>query len=81
MPNNDFLQYGAYLLWERPGESQEWLLDSTPSSAEGPTDAPIGIGKTYFDAQADIHITPVAKGGSGADSWIDVRRSFFKTLS
>ncbi len=73
VPDNEYLQNGAYLLWERPGGDREWLLDATPNSPAGREDSAIGIGRTYSDPAAGIHITPLSKGGSGADAWLDVR--------
>lgn len=73
VPNNEYLQDGAYLVWERPNSNREWLLDTTPNSPVGREDSPIGIGRTYSDQAAGIHITPLSKGGSGADAWLDVR--------
>ena len=67
------LQESAYLLWQRPGYSNRaWLIDTTPGSPEGKFDSSITIGRTYSDETAGVHLTPVATGGSGPDSWIDV---------
>lgn len=58
------------------------LWDMTPGS-RGPTgvtfatmhDAPLQAGRTYTDAEADIHITPVRKGGTAPES-LDVTVCF-----
>jgi PKD repeat protein len=65
-------QNGAYLLWQRANENRSWLIDTTPNSGQGKDDSALSIGRTYSDSLAGIHITPTAKGGSGADQWMDV---------
>jgi len=58
------------------------LIDMTPDS-RGPTnatfatmhDAPLSIGRTYSDADANIHVTPVKKGGTTPES-LDVVVNF-----
>ena len=52
------------------------MLDATPGSTRGREDCAIVVGRTYGDPQACLFITPVAKGGSGADEWIDVVVNF-----
>lgn len=47
------------------------LLDTTPGSPDGKNDSPVIVGRTYSDAPAGVHITPVARSGSG-ENWIDV---------
>lgn len=66
------LQKGVYLNWQRPSQSRSWLLDSTPNSALGKKDAAITLGRTYSDAAAAVHVTPLSVGGTGANRWIDV---------
>lgn len=48
------------------------LLDLHPGSADDRNDSPLVIGRTFSDYEADVHITPVAKGGTVPES-IDVR--------
>ncbi|MFK7910228.1 MAG: PKD domain-containing protein [Akkermansiaceae bacterium] len=67
---NEYLLGGVVLNWEQNGRS--WLIDTTPGSAPGKTDSGVLIGQTYSDTTADIHITPVAQGGSSPDEWVDV---------
>jgi hypothetical protein len=58
------------------------LWDMTPGS-RGPTgttfatmhDAPLLIGRTYTDAEANLHVTPVGKGGTSPES-LDVMVNF-----
>ncbi|MEI8037651.1 MAG: cadherin-like beta sandwich domain-containing protein, partial [Verrucomicrobiota bacterium] len=71
--DNPHLLRGAYLTWQQPGETRCWLLDTTPNSAAGKTDAPVDIGRTYADTTANVFITPLACGGSGSDAYLDVR--------
>lgn len=52
------------------------LLDTTPgtpSENNSKDDAPVVIGRTFSDVAAGVHITPVIKGGTGADNWIEVQ--------
>lgn len=71
---------GAYLTWERAqgstSRNQTWLVDTTPQSANGINDAPISLGRTYSDTASDVHITPVALGGSAPNEYIDVVVNF-----
>jgi PKD repeat protein len=69
---NSYLSRGAYLLWEKPGNNRSWLIDATPSSGLDRTDAALIVGHTYSDSNAGVHLTPLATGGSGADSWLDL---------
>jgi hypothetical protein len=71
--SNNKLEKGIYLNWQRPGETRCWLLDTTPNSLGGKSDSPLSLGRTYSDGEANLHLTPLATGGSGADRWIDVR--------
>lgn len=70
--SNPWLQRGAYLIWERSNTDRGWLLDTTPGSVEGAEDSALRLGRTFSDPIAKVHVTPIATGGSGADSWIDV---------
>lgn len=72
IPGNTFLSQGAYLTWERPGIDNAALLDPTPNSSAGLTDAALRVGVTYSDTTAGVHLTPLATGGSGADAWMDL---------
>ncbi len=77
---NQRLSKGAYLLWQRPPDDnsgdKSCLLDTTPltsgTSASGKADAALDIGRTYSDPTAGIHITPVGRGGSGSNQYLDV---------
>ena len=70
---NAHLQRGAYLIWQRPTEVRCWLLDTTPGTADGKNDAPLDLGRTYSDTNANAHLTPLGIGGSGSRQYLDVR--------
>ncbi|MDP3851872.1 MAG: PKD domain-containing protein [Luteolibacter sp.] len=74
--SNDHLQKGAYLNWQRPGQTKCWVLDTTPGTADGKKDGAIDLGRTYSDTAANIHITPTATGGTGANRYLDVAVNF-----
>lgn len=67
---------GAYILWERPpngtDRNQGWIIDTTPESNGERQDAGISLGRTYSDTDGQVHITPIAVGGSGAETYLDV---------
>lgn len=71
---------GAYITWERAGgntfRNQSWLIDTTPRSTNGKNDAPITLGRTYSDSTSDVHITPIAVGGSTPIEYIDIVINF-----
>lgn len=76
---NAWLKAGANLVWKRPGQGRSWLLDTTPSTLAGTedrTDGSIAIGRTYTDATANLHITPLARGGTAPAEYLDVRVNF-----
>lgn len=70
---NAYMENGLYLIWQRNNTTDGWLLDTTPNSSDGKNDAPIVLGKTYSDTTAGIHITPVAKGGTTPNEYMDVQ--------
>jgi len=66
------LHSGLLLNWSAWQQSNgAELLDAQPATATL-QDAPIIIGKTYADAQAGVYITPLARGLTGTEPWIDV---------
>ena len=70
---NASLQNGVLLdwaPWSQSGGAE--LLDATPATATL-NDAAVVIGRTFSDALAGIHITPLARGATGTDPWLDVR--------
>jgi hypothetical protein len=48
------------------------LVDTQPAT-ESRQDAPVVIGRTFSDRIAGVHITPLARGATGTEPWIDVR--------
>ena len=71
--NNVTQMRGVYLNWQRSGQTRCWLLDTTPNSTGGKNDSSITLGRTYSDTAANVHITTLSTGGTGADQWVDVR--------
>jgi len=75
---NAWTQNGILLNWS-PWENSRFgthLLDTTPGSPAGndsKDDAALVVGRTLSDAQAGVHITPLAVSGGGTDRWIDVQ--------
>ncbi|HEY5910543.1 MAG TPA: Calx-beta domain-containing protein [Verrucomicrobiae bacterium] len=68
---------GVLLNWS-PWESSKGgtdLIDTTPGSpgADSREDAALVIGRTFSDFAAGVHITPLARGVDGTNSWIDVQ--------
>ncbi len=71
---------GAYVNWEKsaagggtPTRNRGWLLDMTPGSADGKNDAGLALGRTYSDTGSNVHLTPIATGGTAPGEWLDVR--------
>ena len=57
---------------ETDGFIESFLLDATPQTPSDFNDAALLVGTTYSDYDADIHITPIGKGGNDPMPWIDV---------
>lgn len=73
---NAWLKAGANIVWKRPGQSRSWLIDTTPGTLAGTsdrTDGSVAIGSTFADAAANVYVTPLARGGTGAGEYLDVR--------
>ena len=79
---NPWTQNGILLNWDpwdngagnSAGGTQ--LLDTTPGTPAGNSskdDSAVVLGRTFTDPSAGIHITPVAKGGTAPETWIDVQ--------
>jgi autotransporter-associated beta strand protein len=84
----DWLRNGIQVDWRRDGGGfRAVMLDMTPFSRDsGPYGANPGyaadnndkedgvvlIGRTFSDTGADIHFTPVARGGAAPNQWLDV---------
>ncbi len=75
---NPWLQHGLLLNWTPWAESNggAQLIDTTPGSpdagdANSRSDAAVVIGRTFNDRAAGVHITPLQRGSTGTDPWID----------
>jgi len=63
--DNRWLMSGLGVRWARSdNKNQSLLLDTTPGSVDGKNDSAVVVGSTFSDPIADIHITPVGKGGT-----------------
>jgi autotransporter-associated beta strand protein len=83
-----WLPFGLQVDWRRDsGGFRSVMLDMTPYSRDsGPYGATPGmgadnndkedgvllVGRTFSDTGADIHFTPIARGGSSPNEWLDV---------
>ncbi len=75
-PSNDWVSHGVLVNWDPWLNSSggTHLLDmtpGTPTSQEGKEDAALVIGRTFSDAAAGVHITPIAQGPS-TNNWMDI---------
>ncbi len=71
---NPWLQSGVLLNWS-PWEQSKGgthLLDTTPGTLSR-NDAALVIGRTFSDPGAGVHITPLARGMTGSEPWMDVQ--------
>ena len=72
-PTADFTaDNGALISWTQDDQ----LLDMTPLSAAGQGDAALLIGRSFNDATAGITFTPIARGGTSRDDYLDVVVNF-----
>lgn len=71
---NPSLQSGVQLNWSpwQKSNGGTQLIDTTPDTATL-DDAALVIGRTFSDPLAGVHITPLARGQTGTDPWIEVR--------
>lgn len=70
--SNRWLMNGAGIRWAGTGNQKSHLLDTTPGSPNGKTDAALVLGRTFSDAAAGVHITTLRKGGTTPES-LDIR--------
>jgi len=66
--SNPWLMSGAGIRWAGNGNQKSHLLDTTPGSPNGRTDAALVLGRTFSDTAAGIHITTLRKGGTSPES-------------
>jgi uncharacterized delta-60 repeat protein len=67
--DNSRLQNGILL---QHGSGTTLLLDTSPGTPQERADSAIPIGRTFTDPEARLHITPLARGGTGPNAWVDV---------
>jgi len=72
---------GAVLKWGNDFGTQSGsrLLDTQPGTLWDMEDAPLVVGSTFTDSARGLSITTLAKGGSGANSYLDIRINFYAT--
>ncbi len=74
-PGNVALQNGILLTWSPwSGGGGAGMLDAHPATTSL-ADAPVVIGQTFSDRIAGVHVTPLARGVTDHEPWIDVRIS------
>jgi len=66
--SNKWMMSGAGLRWAQSGNQKSQLLDTTPGTTDGKNDSVIVIGRTFSDRVANIHLTPIGKGGTSPES-------------
>jgi hypothetical protein len=66
--SNRWLMSGAGIRWAGTGNQKSHLLDTTPGSPNGKTDAALVLGRTFSDAAAGVHITTLRKAGTTPES-------------
>ena len=69
------LEDSALVLYSGMGSNAGHLLDTTPGSAGGKSDAGIAVGRTFSDLEADMHFTVLSKNATTPPS-LDV--AYFK---
>ncbi|HEX8553050.1 MAG TPA: PKD domain-containing protein [Abditibacteriaceae bacterium] len=67
LQDNFELFNGALVYWAYAKDRHCDLLDMTPGSPAGALDAPLVLGRTFSDMQANIHITPTALSGENSE--------------
>src|ERR1019366_7673769 len=76
--SNPWTQNGVLLNWSPWDESNggTQLIDTTPGSptfsGDSRDDAALVVGRTFDDNVAGVHITPLARGATGPEPWLDV---------
>lgn len=87
---DEWLSNSAQFDWtsDNYGGEGVLLLDMTPQSNDGPhgrgslsdnndkLDSGLLIGRTFHEPRSDVYITPIGKGGTRPDEWLDVQVNF-----
>ena len=63
---------GAMILWQQRFQ----ILDMTPFSAGKVTDASLLVGHSFHDSLREITVTPIARGGTAPNDYLDVVVNF-----
>jgi len=75
--DNPSLSDGVVIMWGDTVSSDDCLvLDTTPGSAAGILDSwdcPVTLGRSFTDPNKAITIAPLARGGTGPDTYFDVQ--------
>lgn len=66
--SNKWLMNGAGIRWAGNGNEKSHLLDTTPGSPDGKSDAALVVGRTFADTAAGVYITTLRKGGTTPES-------------
>jgi hypothetical protein len=74
---NNWLLNGVMLNWGAQNNLYDVeLIDptpGTPTASGGREDAAVVIGRTFSDYAAGLHITPLVRGLTGSNAWLDVQ--------
>ena len=68
---------GAMLLWQQDCE----LLDMTPLTSAGKSDASLLIGRSFHDPEHPLTVTTVGRGGVSPNDYLDVMVNFNNPLT
>jgi len=65
---------GIVIRWIDPSQNQvgSLLLDGTPFSRGGNSDAVVPLGRTFSDDRSGVHVTPLEQGVASEFRWVDV---------
>lgn len=78
--SNENYNNGAYIVWGANQNTNSLLLDmNTPGNT--PDDAPLAVGQSFNDTAAGITLKTLARGGSGADEYLDVQVTFLPRVA
>ncbi|MDA3873650.1 MAG: hypothetical protein PF795_06790, partial [Kiritimatiellae bacterium] len=80
------LETSAYVVGENMGQVRETLLiDMTPESQASESndreDAGLPVGSTYYDSDAGVRFSALARGGTAPNQWIDIQIEFDPRIS
>ncbi len=67
---------GAMFCRTQPGSDADQLLDMNPLTSAGNGDAALLVGRSFTDAGQNVTVTPIARGGTAPDDWLDMVVNF-----